>query len=265
MIEVTDEMFEAYGRAVWSTPHQSTDAETTRVRRRAGLAAALAIVERDYLAPATVPAQAEPAFPAADLLRRAAESGFRLTAAGRQALVHPAPEGLAQIEQALAQGVTFDQLATEEWDGEPLFASSEEKPAPQPLPLAIGRVQSYCGRLERPHAGHVWTTQPGRWCPGDEVPGRPEPTVVRSAPKPTFRDELNTILARYDDQWLADTDCDVESVRQYAAYVRRAAADPDWPGLSAADREKNLAQAGEMEAFADRASFGAASNPGDAR
>lgn len=39
----------------------------------------------------------------------------------------------------------------------------------QPLPLSVGRIQSYCGRVERPHAGHVWVTEPGRWCPGDEV------------------------------------------------------------------------------------------------
>lgn len=39
----------------------------------------------------------------------------------------------------------------------------------QPLPLSVGRIQSYCGRVERPHAGHVWTTEPGRWCPGDEA------------------------------------------------------------------------------------------------
>lgn len=39
----------------------------------------------------------------------------------------------------------------------------------EPLPLSVGRIQSYCGRVERPHAGHVWTTETGRWCPGDEV------------------------------------------------------------------------------------------------
>ena len=38
-----------------------------------------------------------------------------------------------------------------------------------PLPLAVGRIQAYCGRVERPHTGHVWTTQTGRWCPGDEA------------------------------------------------------------------------------------------------
>jgi hypothetical protein len=47
VIEPTDEMVEAYGRAVWSTPRSKSDAETTRARRRAGLAAVLAIVERD--------------------------------------------------------------------------------------------------------------------------------------------------------------------------------------------------------------------------
>lgn len=39
----------------------------------------------------------------------------------------------------------------------------------EPLPLSVGRIQSYCGRVERPHAGHVWITSPGRWCAGDEV------------------------------------------------------------------------------------------------
>jgi hypothetical protein len=47
VIEPTDEMVEAYGRAVWPTPRSKSDAETTRARRRAGLAAVLAIVERD--------------------------------------------------------------------------------------------------------------------------------------------------------------------------------------------------------------------------
>jgi hypothetical protein len=46
---------------------------------------------------------------------------------------------------------------------------------PQPLPLSVGRIPAYCGRVERPHAGHVWNTSVERWCPGDEVPGRPEP------------------------------------------------------------------------------------------
>lgn len=38
-----------------------------------------------------------------------------------------------------------------------------------PLPLSVGRIPSYCGRVDKPHAGHVWTTQTGRWCPGDET------------------------------------------------------------------------------------------------
>lgn len=38
-----------------------------------------------------------------------------------------------------------------------------------PLPLSTGRIQAYCGRVERPHTGHVWTTETGRWCPGDET------------------------------------------------------------------------------------------------
>lgn len=52
------------------------------------------------------------------------------------------------------------------------------KPAdPPPLPLSVGRIQAYCGRAERPHGGHVWNTSVDRWCPGDEVPGRPEPRL----------------------------------------------------------------------------------------
>lgn len=38
----------------------------------------------------------------------------------------------------------------------------------EPLPLAVGRIQAYCGRAQRPHPGHVWITEPGRWCPGVE-------------------------------------------------------------------------------------------------
>jgi hypothetical protein len=54
-------------------------------------------------------------------------------------------------------------------------AANKAAVVPAPLSLAVGRIQSYCGRVDRPHAGHVWTTDPGRWCPGDEMPGRPEP------------------------------------------------------------------------------------------
>ena len=34
---------------------------------------------------------------------------------------------------------------------------------------SVGRIQSYCGRTERPHDGHVWTSEPRRWCTGDEA------------------------------------------------------------------------------------------------
>lgn len=54
------------------------------------------------------------------------------------------------------------------------------------------------------------------------------------------------------DRWSADAGLDAESVRGYADYIRRAASDPTWPNLSDADRKQNLAQAGEMDAFADR-------------
>lgn len=70
------------------------------------------------------------------------------------------------------------------WPHVPSSARCTPPVGTQPLPLSIGRVQAYCGAVERPHAGHVWTTQPGRWCPGDEVPGRPEPRAVDAAPKP---------------------------------------------------------------------------------
>ena len=46
-----------------------------------------------------------------------------------------------------------------------------------PPPPSVDRIQAYCGRGERPHTGHVWVTSEGHWCPGDEVPGRPEPTL----------------------------------------------------------------------------------------
>lgn len=55
---------------------------------------------------------------------------------------------------------------------------------PQPLPLSVGRIQAYCGRVERPHGGHVWNTSVDRWCPGDEVPGWPEPRFPGTAPYP---------------------------------------------------------------------------------
>lgn len=60
-------------------------------------------------------------FPASDLIERAAQAGFRLTAAGRETLAFPTVEQLAEMNTALDQGVTFDQFATDEWDGEPLF------------------------------------------------------------------------------------------------------------------------------------------------
>lgn len=60
-------------------------------------------------------------FPASDLIERAAHAGFRLTAAGRQALAFPTADELAALNAALDQGVTFDQFATDEHDGEPLF------------------------------------------------------------------------------------------------------------------------------------------------
>ncbi|WP_250029743.1 hypothetical protein [Paractinoplanes maris] len=60
-------------------------------------------------------------FPASDLIERAAQAGFRMTTAGRQALAHPADDQIAEINAALDQGVTFDQFSTAEWDGEPLF------------------------------------------------------------------------------------------------------------------------------------------------
>lgn len=64
---------------------------------------------------------------------------------------------------------TFDKLlgSVQRQEAE---AGQSERADGEPLPLAVGRVPSYCGRVERPHAGHVWATQPGHWCPGDEVP-----------------------------------------------------------------------------------------------
>lgn len=59
-------------------------------------------------------------------------------------------------------------------DGEDL------RPDARPLSLAVGRIAAYCGRVERPHGGHVWNTSVDRWCPGDEVPGRPEPRLTDS-------------------------------------------------------------------------------------
>jgi hypothetical protein len=60
-------------------------------------------------------------FPASRLIERAATAGYRLTPAGRQALASPASEQIAEINAAVDRGVTFNQIATAEWDGEPCF------------------------------------------------------------------------------------------------------------------------------------------------
>lgn len=44
-----------------------------------------------------------------------------MTPAGRQVLAHPTAAQIAEMNDALNQGVTFDQFATDEWDGEALF------------------------------------------------------------------------------------------------------------------------------------------------
>lgn len=66
------------------------------------------------------------------------------------------------------------------------------------------------------------------------------------------RDELNAVMTQFNDHWPAEADCDAADVREYAAYVRRAALDPNWPNLTDAEREANLAHAAAMDAFVDR-------------
>jgi hypothetical protein len=69
---------------------------------------------------------------------------------------------------------------------------------------------------------------------------------------PIPRAELNDIMTKYNDHWPADGACNTEDVRGYATYMVRAAEDPQWLYLSAADRAANLAQAAEMVALVDR-------------
>lgn len=64
-----------------------------------------------------------PPMTSSQLVDRAREAGYVLTDAGRQALPGFTPEALAELTQALAQGATPDQISTDEWDGEPCFAS----------------------------------------------------------------------------------------------------------------------------------------------
>jgi len=99
---------------------------------------------------------------------------------------------LSAIDNALRNGsymtganLAFEYLCDElgvERDELPLFDPTWSRSLPdvvvtrtpppyseQRLSLAMGRVQSFCGGTPRPHVGHVWTSEPNRWCPGDEV------------------------------------------------------------------------------------------------
>jgi hypothetical protein len=55
------------------------------------------------------------------LIEQASRAGYRLTPAGGRVLTGSTSADLIHIEQALSQGVQFDQIADHEWDGEPLF------------------------------------------------------------------------------------------------------------------------------------------------
>lgn len=59
-----------------------------------------------------------------ELVTAAGEAGYVLTDAGRQALTGAALTTLAEIVSAIGQGVSWEQIATDEWDGEPCFAKA---------------------------------------------------------------------------------------------------------------------------------------------
>jgi hypothetical protein len=79
--------------------------------------------------------------PLVDLVGEAGRRGYVLTAAGRQALARASVDDLTEAAAALAQGVTPDQLATEQWDGEPCFtAVTSEITAPAGLPAVLTEI-----------------------------------------------------------------------------------------------------------------------------
>ena len=71
-------------------------------------------------------------FPASRLIERAASAGYRLTPVGRQVLAFPSQAALDRVNEALDQGVRFDQIATSDWDGELLFEQVDMDSAPNP-------------------------------------------------------------------------------------------------------------------------------------
>jgi hypothetical protein len=59
--------------------------------------------------------------PTLKLILTAADSGFVLTEAGSEALAKVARRSVTESLTALRQGVTPDQIMTDDWDGEPCF------------------------------------------------------------------------------------------------------------------------------------------------
>lgn len=79
--------------------------------------------------------------PCVELARLAESAGYVLTDAGREALASASAGFVAKAVKAVRHGVTPDQIATDDWDGEPWF----EQRQPEFTPIPVSGWCKQCG------------------------------------------------------------------------------------------------------------------------